>query len=97
MLIRHLKAVLSTLFQQNYIQSALDTICDQGSKFKDLKAEHRVLAMQILQESAYSLVSAFTLARVRIKRRLDAKSKESGLFAVSDTVKRLQSADGISL
>ena len=62
MLIRHLKAVLSTLFQQNYIQSALDTICDQGSKFKDLKAEHRVLAMQILQESAYSLVSAFTLA-----------------------------------
>ena len=53
MLIRHLKAVLSTLFQQNYIQSALDTICDQGSKFKDLKAEHRVLAMQILQESAY--------------------------------------------
>ena len=66
MLIRHLKAVLSTLFQQNYIQSALGTICDQGSKFKDLKAEHRVLAMQILQESAYSLVSAFTLARVRI-------------------------------
>lgn len=64
MLIRHIKTVLSTLFQRNYIQSTLDTIRKQGTKFKDLTVEDRVLAMQILQESAYSLVSVFTLVRV---------------------------------
>lgn len=56
--------MLSTLFQRNYIQSTLDTIRKQGTKFKDLTVEDRVLAMQILQESAYSLVSVFTLVRV---------------------------------
>lgn len=71
MLIRHLKVVLSTLFQQNYVQRVLDTICDQGLKFKDMEDDYRVLAMQILQESAYSLVSVFTLVRVGIGTILD--------------------------